>query len=54
MKKSKERIQVYTEDTDLKQRVQAVKGAYSESLFCFQAIEEKVAKIEKARRKVVK
>jgi len=51
---AKKKIQVYTEGTNLKERVKEFKGAYSESLFCFLAIEEKIDRMEKAKRKVVK
>lgn len=44
---AKERIQVYTDGTDLKNRVAKLRGNYSESLFCYNAIEKEVKRLEK-------
>ena len=41
-------IQVYIpEDSNLKERLEKVKGPYSETLFCYQAIEAAVEELEK-------
>ena len=44
-------IKVYDEDNKLKERIKNIKGRYDLSLWCFQALEREVEKVEKANRK---
>ena len=40
-------IKVIEEDNKLKKRIEAIKGPYNLSLWCYQALEEAVTKVEK-------
>ena len=42
-------IKVYDEGHKLKDRIEKVKGIYSLTLFCYQAIEKEVERLEKKR-----
>ena len=46
-------IKVYVNDSNLKDRIKNVKGVYSESLFCYQAIEKEVKRLENKKAKEV-
>jgi len=44
-------IKVIEEDNKLKKRIEKIKGPYSLSLWCYQALEREVEKAEKKAKK---
>jgi len=48
---AKERIQVYTEGTKLKQRIDALRGNYHITTWCFMVLEKEVERLERKQLK---
>lgn len=47
-----DRIQVYTKGTNLKERIDKLRGAYTLTLWCFRVLEKEVERLEKKKAKV--
>ncbi len=51
---AKDRIQVYTKGTNLKERIDKLRGAYTLTLWCFQVLTKEVERLEKKQSKINK